>query len=296
MNTPGPLICVVGQTATGKSHLAIKLALKWDGEIICADSWTVRKHMDIGSAKPDKSDQLLVKHHLLDVVEPNDNFNAALFKKLALEKIDEVLLRGKIPFLVGGTGLYIDSVIYDYSFAITGTLAQRDYLNKLTIEELLEKTSFDGIDTSGVDVRNKRRLIRLIETNGYIPTKNGLRKNTLIIGIRADSNKKSYTIEDRVNLMLQQGLENEVKGLVDAYGWEAEGMRGIGYSQWHEYFLGHENIDQVRKNIVQATKNLSKRQMTWFKRNKSIHWFDNPVKSTSIEDLITTFLSTDISI
>lgn len=296
MNTKAPLICIVGQTATGKSTLALRIAKEWGGEIICADSWTVRKEMDIGSAKPTMHDRSIVPHHLLDIVGPDENFNAAIFKDLAQKTIDDILSRGKIPILVGGTGLYIDSVIYNYSFANIGDKEARKELDSLSIAALLNKIENEGIDIGDVDTRNKRRLVRLIETNGTKPTKQNIREHTMILGMRMPKEKIINQIEKRVDLMLQEGLEKEVKNLAEKYGWESEGMKGIGYSQWREYFLGHENISQVRQNIIQATIGLSKRQKTWFQRNKSIQWFDAPVKWTNIVELVTTFLSTDIPI
>jgi tRNA dimethylallyltransferase len=289
------LICIVGQTATGKSSLALRIAQQWNGEIICADSWTTRRGVDIGSAKPSVSDQMLVPHHLLDVVGPDEDFNAALFKDLANEAITDIASRGKLPIMVGGTGLYIDSVIYDYSFSTVGDRQNREVLNTLSLPQLLQKIDDLELELGEVDTRNKRRLIRLIETNGAQPTKKDLRNQTLLLGMRADNEELKQRITHRLDEMLAAGLENEVRELSERYGWDCEALKGISYAQWREYFLGSENHDQVRQKIIQATMNLAKRQNTWFRRNKSIHWLDTPVKWQQVVDLVTTFLHNDIS-
>ena len=289
------LICVVGQTATGKSSLALRTAQQWNGEIICADSWTIRREVNVGTAKPSTEEQKLVPYHLLDIVGPEEDFNAALFKNLANEAIADIASRGKLPIMVGGTGLYIDSVIYDYSFATIGNRHERELLDTLTLPQLLQKIDDLSIETGDVDMRNKRRLVRLIETNGARPTKKNLRNQTLLLGLRTDSNELKKRIADRLDDMLAAGLEDEVRQLSECYGWDCEALKGIGYAQWQEYFLGSENLEQVRQKIIQATTNLAKRQNTWFQRNKSIHWFDTPVNWYEIVDLVTTFLDNNIS-
>ncbi|HUD10588.1 MAG TPA: tRNA (adenosine(37)-N6)-dimethylallyltransferase MiaA [Candidatus Saccharimonadales bacterium] len=295
MKNQARLICVVGQTATGKSSLALRIAQAWNGEIICADSWTIRRDVDIGTAKPSAEERQLVPHHLLDVINPDEDFNAALFKDLANKAISDISNRGRVPIMVGGTGLYIDSVIYDYSFSAVGNRRGREQLNTLSLPELLQKISDLDIELGNVDVRNKRRLIRLIETNGAQPTKQNLRDQTLLFGLHIERSKLKQRITDRLDTMLEAGLEEEVRQLSTRYGWDCEALKGICYAQWREYFLGSENRDQVRQKIINATINLAKRQSTWFQRNKSIHWLDAPVKWPEVVDLVTTFLDNNIS-
>ncbi len=289
------LICVVGQTATGKSSLALRIAQQWGGEIICADSWTVRREVSIGTAKPSVEERKLIPYHLLDVIGAEEDFNAAFFKDLANKAIAEIAARGKVPIMVGGTGLYIDSVIYDYSFATVADRDKRELLDALSLPQLLQKIDELAIDLGEVDVRNKRRLVRLIETNGAQPTKQKLRKQTLLLGIHSDGSELKQRITQRLDAMLAAGLEDEVQQLSERYGWDCEALKGIGYAQWKEYFLGTESREQVRQKIIQATSNLAKRQHTWFQRNKSIHWLDTLVEWPKIVDLVTTFLSNDIS-
>lgn len=289
------LICVVGQTASGKSALALRIAKEWNGEIICADSWTIRRDVNIGTAKPSAKDRRLIPHHLLDIVGPNEDFNAALFKSLALRAIADISARGKLAIMVGGTGLYVDSVIYDYSFAPTGNHEAREQLNVLTLHQLMEKIHKDGLELGTVDVRNKRRLIRLIESNGAKPSKKNLRSQTLLIGLYIEKGELTERITKRLDAMIKAGLESEVRLLSQQYGWDCEALQGIGYAQWHEHFLGRESRDEVRQKIIRATLNLAKRQQTWFQRNKSIQWLDTPVKWHEVVDLVTTYMDDNIS-
>ena len=287
-----PLVVIVGETASGKSALGVELAQKFNGEIICADSWTVRREVNIGTAKPTAEERALVPHHLLDVVGPCQDFTAAVFKRLANEAIEDISSRGKLPIMVGGTGLYIDGVIYDFNFLPEGDRGARKELNSLTIPGLLQMIEEQGIELGDVDTRNKRRLIRLIETQGAKPTRKELRTNTLLLGIRTGREELKARIEGRTDAMLAAGLEAEVRALHDQFGWECEALKGVGYAQWRGYFEDRQSLAETRQKIIKATTELAKRQRTWFKRNKSIQWFDTPVNLTQIVDAVTTFLDT----
>lgn len=267
------LLVIVGATASGKSDLALKVAKAYGGEIISADSWTVYRSFDIGTAKSTITQQKAVKHHLIDVREANEGFNAPMFKNLAEKAITDIKKRGKLPILTGGTGLYIDSLLYDFGFLPDGPPAERDKLNAMTIEKLLEIAKEQGINLAGVDTRNQRRIIRAIEAKGEQPTKGELRAGTLIIGLRIDNETLHENITKRVNQMINAGLEREVKILADKYGWGAEPMKGVGYRQWRAYFEGRQTLEETRQRIISATIGLAKRQRTWFKRNPDIHWF-----------------------
>lgn len=286
-NTP-PLVVVVGETGSGKSALALELAEKFNGEIICADSWTVRRGVDIGTAKPTHEERERVPHHLLDVVEPCADFTAAVFKRLANASIDNIAARGKLPIMAGGTGLYIDGVIFDYGFLPAGDRKQREVLNALSAEQLTEKAQMAGLSLKNIDTRNKRRLIRLLENSGARPTKAGLRPNTLLLGLTMPREELQQRIEKRTDAMLAAGLEQEVKHLSEIYGWDCEALKGIGYREWREYFQGSQDLRAIRDHIITATLGLAKRQRTWFKRNKHIQWLDDPRKAV---DLATTFLN-----
>lgn len=269
----------------------MEVAKKFNGEIISADSWTVYKGFDIGTAKPSKLERAMVPHHLLDVADPRGGFSAVIFQQLAQSAINGIHQREKLPILVGGTGLYVDSVIYNYGFLKAPLPEQREKLNAMSLEEVLDLAAQNGLSTSGIDTRNKRRVIRLIENNGEQPTRQPLRPNTLLIGIQTPRDTLTERISKRVEDMITAGLEFEVQKLAQEYGWDAEPMKGVGYKEWHEYFEGSATMAETKKRIIKNSLDLAKRQRTWFKRNKSIQWFATPVNMTGIEDLVTTFLN-----
>jgi tRNA dimethylallyltransferase len=273
------LLVIVGTTASGKTDLALKVAKTYRGEIISADSWTVYKGFDIGTAKSTITQQKAVKHHLLDVREATDGFNAPMFKELAEKAIKDIQKRGKLPIMVGGTGLYIDSVLYDFGFLPSVSIQERVKFNQKSLAELLEIAQLQGIDLTDIDTRNKRRVIRAIEAKGEKPNKKELRPNTLIIGLWTEPDELKQRIEKRVDAMLAAGLEQEVKSLADKYSWDVEPMKGIGYREWREYFAGGRSLEQTRSRIISATNNLAKRQRTWFKRSPDIQWFSSAAEA-----------------
>jgi tRNA dimethylallyltransferase len=277
----------VGETASGKSSLALRLAEKFKGEIVCADSWTVRREVDIGTAKPSAEDRQQIPHHLLNIVAPCEDFSAAAFKQLANQAIADISSRGKVPILAGGSGLYVDSVLFDYTFLPAPSKQQRDELNALSIEQLLARIKQQGFSLEGVDVRNKRRLIRVLESGGMQPAQKTLRPNTLVLGVTWPRDTLKQRISDRVDQMFDNGLEREVKLLAEQYGWECEALKGIGYRQWREYFDGVQDLAQTKQRIIKDSLDLAKRQRTWFRRNKRINWICNFDESV---DLVTTFL------
>ncbi len=283
------LIVIVGETASGKSALAMQIADKFNGEIIAADSWTVYTDFDIGTAKPSTVERARIQHHLLDVANPHQGFSAAEYKRLALVAIEDIASRGRLPILVGGTGLYVDSVIFDYSFLPPSAPEKRAELNDLSIDELLAQIEAEGHDTTGIDIRNKRRLIRLIETDGARPSRNKLRPNTLVIGLEVPRDQLRKRIERRVDAMLSAGLEAEVKSLAEKYGWNVEPMKGIGYREFQTYFDGEQTLEKPRERIISASMNLAKRQRTWFKRNHYIQRISQPADAIK---LVKTFLNT----
>lgn len=284
-----PVVAIVGETASGKSELALNIAKKFSGEIIAADSWTVYKDFSIGTAKPSQAERERVPHHLLDIADPREGFSAAEYKRQALSVITDITNRHKLPILVGGTGLYIDSVLFNYSFLPPSSTDMRTELNGRSIDELLDMIKAAGYGLEGIDIRNKRRLIRLIESSGARPERSSeLRPNTLVLGVRILREELRERIIRRVDVMLASGLETEVGSLANKYGWDAEPMKGIGYREFHEYFDGSQTINETRERIISSTMNLAKRQRTWFKRNKSIHWIS---KQDEAVELITTFLN-----
>lgn len=283
-----PLIVIVGETASGKSALAMDLAKRFNGELICSDSWTVYKGFNVGTAKPTAEDQAEVPHHLLDVADPAQGFSAVLFKKLAQQAIADITTRGKLPIMVGGTGLYIDSVLFDYGFLPKSDPALRTELDVLSLEAVLERARLLGLDTAGIDLRNKRRVIRLIENNGVRPTRQPMRASTLVVGVQVPREELRERVSKRVDAMLAGGLEAEIRKLAEQYGWDVEPIKGIGYKEFREYIDGNENLDVVRARIIKNTMDLAKRQRTWFRRNDSIQWQNDRSK---VVEIVTTFLN-----
>lgn len=282
------LVVIVGETASGKSALAMDIARQFNGEIICADAMTVYQGFNIGTAKPSENDQAEVPHHMLDVASPTTGFNAAQFKTLAEQAIHAISARGKLPVLVGGSGLYVDSVLYDYAFLPSPNIGERDVLNTMQLADLLMLAHERGLDTSGIDIANKRRVIRLIENGGAVAQRAPLRPQTCIVGLRTERDSLESQVKKRVTAMFEAGLEDEVRGLAGRYGWDAEPMRSIGYREWREYFAGQADLHETQEQIVRSTMQLAKKQRTWFKRNISIQWVHDPSNAV---DIVTTFLN-----
>ena len=282
-----PLIVLVGPTASGKSHIALRLAEKFDGEIISADSRTIYKHLDIGTAKPNPEQLQRIPHHLINVVEPDRSFTAADFKRAAIKVIADIASRGKLPIMVGGTGLYIDGVIFDFTFLPPGSKQEREQLDKLSVEELQHLLQARNI-TLPVNERNPRHLIRRLETGDASHIPRQLRPNTLVIGIQVDPDELRERITKRIDTMLDHGLTQEAVNLGRQYGWDVQALQTIGYREFRPYAGGVQTLEITRERIIRDTISYAKRQRTWFKRNKSIHWMYD---RENIEDIITTFLS-----
>lgn len=282
------IVVIVGETASGKSKAAMKIAKQFNGEIITADSWTVYKGFDIGTAKPSPIDRKSIKHHLLDVAEPLEGYSAAIFKRQAEEAIDDIQGRGKIPIIVGGTGLYIDSLLYRYSFLPASGPDQRQLYNNMNLAELKKIIIKSGYDTTDIDLNNKRRLIRLLENKGKKPSSTPAREDMLVFGILTERDKLRTNTQKRIKKMLEAGLEQEVTKLAKQYGWEIEPMKGIGYREFREYLKGSIDIEETSNRILKNTLDLAKKQRTWFRRNKSIHWVSN---SDEIVGILTTHLN-----
>ncbi len=251
-----PLLVIVGPTASGKTALAIQLAKQFNGEIICADSRTIYKGMDIGTAKPTQEEQEGVPHHLIDVVRPDEPFTVADFQRLVYQAIDDIHGRGKLPIMVGGSGLYIDSVIYGYDFASTS--GERDPQNPRHL----------AADAPRQELR--------------------LRDNTLVLGMRVDPEVLRGRIGKRVVSMLDAGLVDEVKRLGDLYDWNLSPMQAPAYKAFRGYLDGSKTMEESMSDFVTYDSQLAKKQRTWFKRNNSIHWISDPSKTN---DLVTNFLN-----
>jgi len=283
-----PLVVIVGETASGKSALGMELAEKFDGEIICADSWTVYRGFDIGTAKPTAEDRARVRHHLLDVADPAVGFSAAVFQRLAKQAISDITRRGKLPIMVGGTGLYIDSILYDYGFLPPSDPGLRAELNAMDLKQLLIRADGLELDMDGIDLRNKRRVIRLIENNGVRPTQKAMRSNTLVLGVQRSLDELRDRITSRVDQMIADGFVEEVQRLGEIYGWDCEPMRAPDYRALAVYVQGATPLRIAKEQIVQNDLQLAKKQRTWFKRNQSIQWLTD---RSYADGVLTTFLN-----
>lgn len=271
--TSPPLVVIVGETASGKSALGMEIAQEFNGEIIAADSRTVYRGMDVGTAKPTKDDQKRVPHHLIDVVAPNEQFTAGDFKRLANEAIQDIRSRGKLPVMVGGTGLYVDSVIFDFDFAPKGDPKLRLELEVLTSDELRRRVQELG--ATGIDMNNRRHMIRFLETGGTPKNNNQLINDVILVGLKLSKQELRRRIDLRVEQMFRAGLRKEVDELANRYGWDAPGMEGIIYKLFRSYKDKKISMSEVKRQFAQKDYLLAKRQRTWFKRNPHITWFDN---------------------
>jgi tRNA dimethylallyltransferase len=270
-----PLVVIVGPTASGKSALAMTIAQRYGGEIIAADSRTVYRGMDIGTAKPTTEDQQIVTHHLIDIRNPDEPFNAAIFKTLGIAAIDDISSRGRLPLLVGGTGLYIDAILFDYEFGASADEAERRELNQKTAEELQEICRDNNIDIP-INSRNKRHLIRAIELRGLKKQNKRLRPDTFVVGLSTERDKLKVRIEERARHMVAQGVLGEAALLGERYDWESEAMKGSIYRIFRNVVDGKKSVEEAIEEFVRSDMALAKRQMTWFKRNPSIVWSKSP--------------------
>ena len=269
-----PLIVIIGPTASGKTSLAIRLAKKYRGEIICADSRTVYRGMNIGTAKPSLEEQQGVSHWGLDLVNPGDSFSVSQFKDYACQKIKEVRSRGNIPFLVGGTGLYIDSVIFDFQFGAKYSKEKRANLQEMTISELRQYCANHDV-VLPENSKNKRYLVRAIERADEKPS--GLEaplNNTIVVGITTDKQLLKQRITDRAKKMFKDGVVEETIGLVNNTGWCNEAMTGNVYPIIKKLIEKEIDEGQAIQEFIVSDVNLVKRQLTWFRRNPFIEWGD----------------------
>lgn len=276
MGKVAPLLVLVGQTASGKSALAMEIAQRYNGEIICADSRTVYRGMDISTAKPSRADQKTVAHHLLDLVDPDQDFSVADFKQAAITAIEEISARCKLPILVGGSGLYVDSVIYDYQFRQSSSNAEI-LAADMSIEEMQQVIADMGLELPE-NAKNRRYLGRIIESGQNSPRNRQLRENTLVIGLSLEPELLVSRIRDRTKGMVEDGLVDEIRKLTSKYGWECSAFRTPAISGFQDHILHDGDIDKAIELVVGLDIKLAKKQMTWFKRNKSIHWLDDPSK------------------
>jgi len=283
------LVIVLGPTAVGKSELALEMALRLDGEIVNADSQQVYRHMDIGTGKPSQSDRQKAPHHLIDVVNPDEAFNAARFRHLATEAIEEIQRRRKTPIVCGGTGLYLKVLMHGL---FTGP-GQSPEIRKFLEEQISEKglgalyerlVAIDAGVTSTIHPNDRQRIIRALEI--YESTGKPLSQwqkehsfredpfDLLKIGLARERAELYDHINRRCEHMIQSGFLQEVQALVSqGFGLELKPLRSVGYRQMGAVLQGTVNLADASMEMKQETRNLAKRQLTWFRRDREIRWF-----------------------
>lgn len=267
------LLAIVGPTASGKTSLSIEIAKKFNGEIIAADSRTVYKYLDIGTAKPTVKEQSGIKHWALDVVGPGQKFTVASFKELAIYAIKDIRSRGKLPIMVGGSGLYADAVLYDYSF-VPENLDYRKKLEVLGNIKLIELIKKQGLKLPE-NYKNKRYLIRTLEKGYNEPQKKELSRNTLIIGISPPKEILTNRIIMRAKAMIDMGVVDEIKNAYKIYQDGSEALNGGIYKSFKPFINGKISQEEAINNFVASDLKLVKKQYTWFRRNQDIEWYES---------------------
>lgn len=296
-----PVIILVGPTASGKTGLAIELAKLINGSIVSADSMQIYRHMNIGTAKPDAAEMSGIRHYMIDEVNPDDSFSVAKYRELALKYISQIAEDGKHPIVAGGTGLYINSLLYNINFS--ETICDEELREALKAEAnekgnryLYEKLlAIDPEAAAKIHENDIKRIIRAIEvythTNKPISLHAKLSTlepppyNYIVFGLRWDRSKLYERIEKRIDIMLQRGLVDEVKGLMKmGYDKGTTAMQGIGYKEILSYLKGECTLEETIYILKRDTRHYAKRQITWFRRLEKIFWLDVD-ENTNFEEL-----------
>jgi tRNA dimethylallyltransferase len=304
-----PLIVIAGPTACGKTSVSVELAKLIDGEIISADSMQVYKGMNIGTAKITEDEKQGIPHYLIDEYEPDEDFSVAIFKNRATDCINDICGRNKIPIIAGGTGFYINSVVYNNNFEDEESDSTiRDELNdflqkngKEVLYELLKEV--DEKSCEKIHINNTKRVIRAIEfyrqTGLKMSEHNEIEKqkepayNYRLYVLNMNRERLYERINKRVDIMLENGLVNEVKCLLEKYSPDLVSMQGLGYKEFVPYFNGTSTLEEAVENLKKSTRHFAKRQLTWFKhQSKDAVWIDMD-KMNSVE--AAKFISDDFS-
>ena len=298
-----PLIILAGPTAVGKTSLSIRLAKETGGEIISADSMQVYRHMDIGSAKIMKEEMEGVPHYLVDVLEPEEEFNVVRFQQMAKEAAERIWEKGKIPLVVGGTGFYIQALLYDIDFTENdGDESYRRQLEQKASDEEGASELYEMLKTvdpkaaQEIHPRNIKRIIRALEfyhqTGKKISEHNETQRQrespyNYAYFVLTDERSRLYErIDRRVDLMMEQGLLDEVRYLKErGVRKDSTAMQGLGYKELYAYLEGEYPLDEAVRIIKRDTRHFAKRQLTWFKRERDVIWADKSVIGQEEENL-----------
>ncbi|MDO4624576.1 MAG: tRNA (adenosine(37)-N6)-dimethylallyltransferase MiaA [Enterococcus hirae] len=291
------VLVIVGPTAVGKTALSVELAKKFHGEIISGDSLQVYKKLDIGTAKIKTSEMEGIPHHLIDVIEPNETYSVADFQKAGRKLITEITERGRLPMIVGGTGLYIQSLLYDFQLgakeeSVTAVRKKYEELAEtLSKKELWEylKTK-DPLAAEKIHWNNQRKVIRALEVfevTGYsitTPQEEPARLyDYCMIGLNTERALLYQRINQRVDSMLEEGLLEEARFVYELG--EVQASQGIGYKEFYPYFKGEESLENVVEQLKLNSRRYAKRQLTWFRNRLDAHWFDLLAESSSMEQI-----------
>lgn len=269
-----PLIVIVGPTASGKTGLSIKLAKEFNGEIISADSRAIYRGLDIGTAKPSIEERRGVVHWGIDLVNPGEYYTAADFKRYADAKIDDIRSRGHLPILVGGSGLYIDAILFNFEFGNLPIVEKRTTFQKMDILDLQSYCVKNNIKLPD-NIQNKRHLIRTIERGGIRGERSKRPpNNTIVVGITALKKTLHKRITKRAECMIKNNVVNEATMAADKFGWNNEAMTGNIYSIIKKYKKCVLNEKEMLQEFIKSDMRLVKKQMTWFRKNPFIVWGD----------------------
>ena len=282
------IICIAGPTASGKTALAVQLAKELNGEVISCDSMQIYRRMDIGTAKPTADEMEGIPHHMLDVAEPEEDFSVSKYCDLATPILDDILSRGKTAIIAGGTGLYMDALIKGNDFAPFPATGHRERLEEkmaaVGLDALLAELAAIDPEAADRSQRNPRRIIRALEVyyeTGETITSHNLktqaippRYSPLWLGLDFDPRALLYErIDRRVDIMLEAGLEQEIRQLLSSgLDKRCTALQAIGYKEFLAALEGHCTIEEAADAVRQASRRYAKRQLTWFRRNKAIHW------------------------
>ena len=296
------VLCIVGPTAVGKTKMSIELAKQLNGEIISGDSMQIYRGMDIGTAKATMDERQGIPHHLIDEKNPDEPYSVAAFQQTVRAKMEEIKSRGKLPIIVGGTGLYIKSVLYDYEFAGESESKEIDEVKygHLSNEELHAKlATVDEAGAKDIHPNNRKRVIRALE----IYETSGVKKSEMIekqehkmiydaclIGLTDDRTVLYDRINKRVDVMYETGLVEEVKALFDqGIPAESQSIRAIGYKELYDYFKGFISLEESKELIKRNSRRYAKRQYTWFNNQMDVTWFKVDVQhfDKTVQEVLT---------
>lgn len=298
-------IAVAGPTAVGKTKFAIEIARSFDGEIVSCDSMQLYKYMNIGSAKPTPEEMAQVKHHLVDFLDPREDFSVARYQKLAAGTIDEIFAAGKIPVISGGTGLYLNSLLYDMDFSAV----PQDFSYRNQLAELAEKEGSQALHdilaqkdqaaAACIHPNNTKKIIRALERlregEGSVRPFSTIKEadrdyEIILIGLTRDRAELYDRINMRVDILMEAGLADEVRNLMNmGLTTEHISMKGIGYKEIMDHFLGKCTLEEAVEIVKKNTRHYAKKQLTWFRRYDKMNWYnisEYDSDNDAVEDIV----------